>query len=487
AISVTTGVPYNGPQINTATNSVSATVNGTTGQVVSAGLAQSLSGIYWVYVIMPSNVQTSAQTPIYIAQNAFISNTVTIPTAGGSSGGSGGATLTLNPNPISSSNGLGQTTISWNCSQCTSAEVHVGSPSGPLFSAGGSTGTATTGDWVVDGTVFYLQNASNGNATDSSNTVATATAQVQQSSDPPPSSGTPPTSTSVGGATISLNPNPMNAPGGFGQTTVSWNCSQCRTAEVHVGSPSGALFSAGGSTGTATTGVWVIDGTVFYLQNTSNGNPTSSANTVATISAQVQSGSTSSPPSNSPSGSGSSPSSPPPSTSVGGATISANPNPIASAQGGLGQTTVSWNCPQCTRAEVHVGSPSGVLFSAGGSTGSATTGVWVTDGTVFYLQNASSGTATSSANTVATITVQVQSGSSSPSARGTISASPNPITSASGGLGQTRLSWTCSSCSRTQVRLGSPGGALFSAGGSSGTETTGVWVTDGMVFYLQDA
>jgi len=54
--------------------------------------------------------------------------------------------------------------------------VHVGSPTGPLFSRSGSTGTGTTGLWVTNGLAFYLQNVTGGqNAT-----VATTTVQVTQ-------------------------------------------------------------------------------------------------------------------------------------------------------------------------------------------------------------------------------------------------------------------------------------------------------------------
>src|SRR5206468_850073 len=68
-----------GPAINSATNSVSATMNTSTSQVVSAGLGVGNIGRYVVQLIVPSDAPTNATTPVYIAQNAFISNTVTIP------------------------------------------------------------------------------------------------------------------------------------------------------------------------------------------------------------------------------------------------------------------------------------------------------------------------------------------------------------------------------------------------------------------------
>ncbi len=80
AISVTTGAPYTGIQPNSAINTVNGTVgSGTTGQIISAGLAPGGIGVYNVQVLMPSSLPASGVVPVYIAQNAFISNTVSVP------------------------------------------------------------------------------------------------------------------------------------------------------------------------------------------------------------------------------------------------------------------------------------------------------------------------------------------------------------------------------------------------------------------------
>ena len=97
-IPVADGNPYAGTQPNSPFNSVAATVGGTTGQVVSAGIPNGGIGVYQVQVIIPSSATANAQTPVYIAQNAFISNTVTIPV--GTSGSSATqSSLTLPPFP----------------------------------------------------------------------------------------------------------------------------------------------------------------------------------------------------------------------------------------------------------------------------------------------------------------------------------------------------------------------------------------------------
>ena len=70
---------------------------------------------------------------------------------------------------------------------------------------------------------------------------------------------------------------------------------------------------------------------------------------------------------------------------------------------------------------------------------------------------------------------------------GTLTASPNPILVA--GLadpGVTTLNWWADGTENVQVRVNAPDGPLFAEGGSAGSLATGKWVTNGMVFYLQD-
>jgi hypothetical protein len=68
-------------------------------------------------------------------------------------------TLTANPNPIKvcDGSGSGVTTVSWTVSSTGAVEVHINGPDGPLFSRAGGDGQSTTGKWVTDGMVFYLQ------------------------------------------------------------------------------------------------------------------------------------------------------------------------------------------------------------------------------------------------------------------------------------------------------------------------------------------
>jgi hypothetical protein len=52
--------------------------------------------------------------------------------------------------------------------------------------------------------------------------------------------------------------------------------------------------------------------------------------------------------------------------------------------------------------------------------------------------------------------------------------------------GQTALSWSFDGADEVEVRVGSPDGPLFCHTASPGTAQTGKWVTNGMVFYLQN-
>ena len=348
--------------------------------------------------------------------------TVTLATSGQT------ASITANPNPILVASGvtLGETTISWNAPGSTGVEVHIGSAAGTLFASGASTGSAQTGDWVSNGMVFVLVDAT------SHSTLATTTVTL---------------ATSGQTAAITANPNPISvAPGvTLGQTTISWNASGSAGVEVHIGSATGTLFAGGASTGSAQTGDWVSNAMVFVLVDAAT--HATLATTAVTFS-----------------------------SSGGTASITATPNPILVASGvTLGETTVSWNALGSSSVEVHVGTPTGPVFSGGGSTGSAQTGDWVTNGMVFVLVDGTTHA------TLATTTVTLGASGGTP----TISASPNPIPGAT--VGQTTISWNAPGSSAVEVHVGTATGTLFAAGGSSGSSTTGDWVTNGTVFVLVDA
>lgn len=92
-----------------------------------------------------------------------------------------------------------------------------------------------------------------------------------------------------------------------------------------------------------------------------------------------------------------------------GASLTAAPNPIPVTGGALfGTTTLTWVAPNAQEIEIHIGSPSGELFTQWGNRGSITTGAWVADGTTFYLQDVTGGLPLTSANTLASVVVHLQ-------------------------------------------------------------------------------
>jgi hypothetical protein len=89
--------------------------------------------------------------------------------------------------------------------------------------------------------------------------------------------------------------------------------------------------------------------------------------------------------------------------------LSASPNPAPPADStGLVQVTLTWGAPGASQVEIHVGGPGGVLMAGGGASGTTTTGVWVSNGMQFYLQDVSGGKPLTSENTLAKVTVIVR-------------------------------------------------------------------------------
>jgi hypothetical protein len=169
----------------------------------------------------------------------------------------------------------GSATLNWSTTTATNVEVHVGSPNGPLFTAGGPQGSATASGWVTNGMTFFLQDTSNGEPLTSEFTIATQTVNFVPY-------------TPI--ASFQASPNPiLVAPGTlYGTTTLYWNSPYFGTVEIHIGSPDGPLLAQGLSTGSVTTGPWVTDGMIFYLQDVTNHNPLTLDHTLAAVQTHLQ-------------------------------------------------------------------------------------------------------------------------------------------------------------------------------------------------------
>ena len=157
--------------------------------------------------------------------------------------------------------------------------------------------------------------------------------------------------------------------------------------------------------------------------------------------------------------------------------LTASPNPVSVCDGSdLGRTTLSWNIPGTEAVEIRIGSPVGYLFGGGGSSGSIETGLWVTDGMVFY--------AVDSADRSVLASEVVHINSLGCGIR--LTAIPNPVQTCDD-VSSVILTWASPSTNTVEIRIDSPDGPLFSGGTDTGSLQTGSWVTNGMTFYMVNA
>lgn len=71
---------------------------------------------------------------------------------------------------------------------------------------------------------------------------------------------------------------------------------------------------------------------------------------------------------------------------------------------------------------------------------------------------------------------------------GTLSIEPNPlVVCEKTGLGQAVISWSATGTTFTEVRIGSPDGALLTTDGTNGSMKTGPWIGKNTTLWLQDA
>jgi len=247
----TVEVHADAPNGNTLTSSGPGSFTATTGHWVQNGTTLYLQNV--------SNGRplTSANTL------ATVTMTALNPTPKGS--------ITALPNPFTAdAQGLGDARLTWTSYGTSHVEVHISAPDGPMF-AGGDPGSfaLNTVHWVTNGMTFYLQDVSDGLPLTAANTLATVTMTA----------ATPPS------GSITAQPNPFPAdPNGVGETTITWSSAGTSRVEVHLGAPDGPMFAASNSgTFSLATEHWVVSGMTFYLQDVSNNQPLTAANTLATV------------------------------------------------------------------------------------------------------------------------------------------------------------------------------------------------------------
>lgn len=91
-----------------------------------------------------------------------------------------------------------------------------------------------------------------------------------------------------------------------------------------------------------------------------------------------------------------------------GTTLRADPDPIVLDEAGsTGETTIIWSTT-APHTELHINTPNGTLFGRSGASGTARTGNWVTNGMIFYLQDADNPNPGSAEATLGSLAVAVQ-------------------------------------------------------------------------------
>jgi hypothetical protein len=94
------------------------------------------------------------------------------------------SSITACPNPVFLSGPfadrfpVGATTLSWTAGPAAEVEVRVDAPDGALLSRTAGAGKAATGNWVRDGTTFYLQDVTGGKPLVPEHTLAVTTVTV---------------------------------------------------------------------------------------------------------------------------------------------------------------------------------------------------------------------------------------------------------------------------------------------------------------------
>jgi hypothetical protein len=88
---------------------------------------------------------------------------------------------------------------------------------------------------------------------------------------------------------IRANPNPVytNNDGLEATTTLNWTSSQTKKVEIHINTSDGPLLCRGGPCGSVSTGNWVQNGMIFYLQDITNSLPLTYSNTLDFVKVQV--------------------------------------------------------------------------------------------------------------------------------------------------------------------------------------------------------
>ncbi len=240
-------------------------------------------------------------------------------------------------NPIVTTTRLNVATIRANAS-CP-YDVRIGGPGGAVLGSATGEVSLQTGNWVVNGLSFYMQQRG---VTAAAGTMATFTINTRLPDQ------VAPTCTIT---KFAADPNPLAAPGGSTNVSVNAACAW----DLRLGDAAGQVLATGKGAGSVT-GVSVADGTLLYLQPQGNADWQRNL-AMLRISASAQ-----------------------PAACT--ALIFSSTPIVADAAFGVTTITADATCPY----DIRINSPDGALFGSAQGLFSANTGNWVIFGQVFYLQ-----------------------------------------------------------------------------------------------------
>jgi glycosyltransferase involved in cell wall biosynthesis len=175
---------------------------------------------------------------------------------------------------------LASARCAWASTGTGQIEVRINSLNGPVFARGGPWGEARTGQWVQDGTMFILRDASAAGAPERRDTLATARVRISHAGIS--------VRTGVLSAKVSEQENKNDQ--GTVRVNLEWRCKAVSNVEVRLDTPEGGLIASGGPEGNAEALLAFDREQYIYLNDFSDNDSPSCENVLSCVRLQVRDG-----------------------------------------------------------------------------------------------------------------------------------------------------------------------------------------------------